>query len=199
MNGVSRGLLVAGVLSLPTLSLAQESAKPTKPQFNYTYVEIGYDKHDFDVEGAPDNIDGDGLTLSGAFALKDNWHVYGSYGNADLDFGIDLDTWVLGLGYSHPIKKDVDLYGRVLYLDTKADLGSTSSHDDGLGIQFRIRGRVNDKIEVEGGIQYIDVAHSDTSLQASVRYYFKPKFSAGVGLTFGGDADGLGINARYNF
>jgi hypothetical protein len=58
---------------------------------------------------------------------------------------------------------------------------------------------VNDKVEVEGGLQYIDVGDSDTSLQASVRYYFTKAFSAGVGLTFGGDADGLGINARYSF
>jgi hypothetical protein len=58
---------------------------------------------------------------------------------------------------------------------------------------------VNDKVEVEGGIQYLDVASSDTSLQASVRYYFTRAFSAGVGVTFGGDQDGLGVNARYSF
>ena len=199
MTAISRGVLVAAVLLLPTLSMAQESAKPTKTQFSYSYAELGYSKHDFDVENAPNNIDGDEFTLSGSVQLKDNWHVYGSYGTANLDFGIDLDTWVLGLGYSYPVGKDVDLYGRVLYLDTNADLGATSSHDNGLGFQFRVRGRVNEKIEVEGGLQYLDVAHSDTSLQASARYYFTRQFSAGVGITFGGDQDGLGINARYNF
>jgi hypothetical protein len=201
MNAVPRGWLVAAVLLAPTLCMAQakEPTRPAKTQFNYTYAEIGYDKHDFDVEGAPNSIDGDALTFSGAFQLKDNWHLYGSYSNADVDFGINLDTWTIGVGYSYPLKKDIELYGRVLYIDTTADFGSTSSHDDGLGFQFRVRGRVNPKIEVEGGIQYIDVASTDTSLQASVRYYFTREFSAGVGLTFGGDSDGLGINARYNF
>ena len=201
MNGVSRGLLALAVLLTPTLCMAQakEPTRPAKTRFDYSFAEIGYDKHDFDVEGAPNNIDGDALTFSGSFELKDRWHLYGSYSNADLDRGIDLDTWTIGLGYSYPLKKDIDLYGRVLYLDTTADFGAASSHDDGLGFQFRVRGRVNPKIEVEGGLQYIDVASSDTSLQASVRYYFTREFSAGVGITFGGDTDGLGINARYNF
>jgi len=199
MNGTSRGLLVAAVLLLPTLGMAQESAKPTKPQFSYSYVELGYDKADFDVKNLSDTVHGDDLTLSGSFELKDNWHVYGSYGAANLDGGIDLDTGAIGLGYSHPLGKDVDLYGRVLYLDTRADFGQVSAGDDGLGFQFRVRGRVNEKIEVEGGLQYIDVSHSHTSLQASARYYFTRAFSAGVGITFGGDVDGVGINARFNF
>jgi hypothetical protein len=199
MNGVSRAWVVASALLLPALSFAQQSSKPAKSGFDYTYAELGYDKHDFDVEGAPSGIDGDGFTLSGSVAVADAWHVYASYGTANLDFGIDLDTWALGLGYSYPLKPDIDLYGRVLYIDTTADLGPRTEHDNGLGLQFRVRGRVNDKVEVEGGIQYLDVASSDTSLQASVRYYFTRAFSAGLGITFGGDADGLGINARYSF
>ena len=201
MNEVSRGLLAAAVLLLPALSMAQskEPTRPSKSGFDYTYLEIGYDKHDFDVPDTSNHIDGDALRFAGSFELKDRWHLYGSYESANLDFGIDLDRWMVGLGYSYPIKKDIDLYGRVLYVDTRADFGNTTSSDDGLGFQFRARGRVNDKIEVEGGLQYLDVVRSDTSLQASVRYYFTRAFSAGVGITFGGDEDGLGINARFNF
>ena len=199
MNGVSRAVLVATVLLLPALSSAQEGSKPSKSGFDYNYAELSYDKHDFDVSRAPDNIDGDGFTLSGSFKVADDWHVYASYGTANLDFGIDVDTWALGLGYSYSVKPNVDLYGRVLYIDQSASAGQFSAHDNGLGLQFRVRGRVNDKVEVEGGIQYLDVASSDTSLQASVRYYFTRAFSAGVGVTFGGHQDGLGVNARYSF
>ena len=199
MNGISRVVLTATVLLLPALSSAQESSKAGRSGFDYNYAELSYDKHDFDVSRAPDNIDGDGFTLSGSFKVADDWHVYASYGTANLDFGIDVDTWVLGLGYNYSLKPNVDLYGRVLYIDQSASAGSFSAHDNGLGLQFRVRGRVNDKVEVEGGIQYLDVASSDTSLQASVRYYFTRAFSAGVGVTFGGDQDGLGINARYSF
>jgi porin-like protein len=199
MNGVSRAVLVATVLLVPALGSAQQASKSSRSGFDYNYAELGYDKHDFDVSRAPDNIDGDGFTLSGSFKVADDWHVYASYGTANLDLGLDVDTWVLGLGYNYSLKPNVDLYGRVLYVDQSASAGQFSAHDNGLGLQFRVRGRVNDKVEVEGGLQYLDVASSDTSLQASVRYYFTRAFSAGIGVTFGGDQDGLGVNARYSF
>jgi len=198
MNGVSRAVLVAAVLLLPALSSAQQASTPARSGFDYNYAELSYDKHDVDLD-RPSNIDGDGFTLSGSFKVGDDWHVYGSYGTVNADLGLNVDTWALGLGYNYALKPNIDLYGRVLYIDQSADAPGFSEHDNGLGLQFRVRGRVNDKVEVEGGIQYLDVASSDTSLQASVRYYFTRAFSAGVGITFGGDQDGLGVNARYSF
>jgi hypothetical protein len=195
MNGVSRALLVTAIV-LPSFSWAQESAtKPQSAQFNYTYVEIGYDELDFDL-GQFDG-DSDGLTLSGSFELNDDWHVYTSYGTYNLDFGGDIDVVTLGAGYVYPLKDDIDIYGRVLYIDQNADVASAD--EDGLGLQARIRARVTDEFELEGGLQYIDVVNSDMSLQAMARYHFSENFSAGVNLTFGGDADGIGINARYSF
>lgn len=193
MNGVSRTLLAAAVL-IPVAGFAQE--RPQRSQFSYNYVELSYDENDFDVPGG--DVDGDGLTLSGSFEINDDWHAYASYGSYDLDFGIDVDTWMIGAGYSYPIRSGVDLYGRVLYIDTSVD-GPFNGDDDGLGLQFRIRGRVNDALELEGGVQYVDVGDSDTSLTASARYHFNRSFSAGLSLTFGGDTDGIGINARFTF
>jgi hypothetical protein len=198
MNGVSRALLVTAVL-LPVLSEAQESAttRPASSQFNYTYVELGYDETEYQAGNT--DVDGDGLTLSGSFEINDDWHAYASYGTADLDFGIDLDTFVIGAGYAFPLRQDVDLYGRVLYLNLDADVGALGADEDGLGLQFRIRALVTDELELEGGVQYVDIEDSDTSLQVAARYYFTETFSAGIGLTVAGDTDGIGINARYSF
>jgi hypothetical protein len=194
-NGVSKTLLVTIAL-LPAVSQAQQqtAAQP----LSYTYVELAYDESDFDFGGG--GIDGDGLTLSGAFEINEDWHVFASYGNSDLDFGIDLDSWAVGAGYRYPLRGDVDLYGRVLYINSEFDLpGPGSADEDGLGVQARIRAWITDEFEVEGGIQYVDVFDSDTSLQASGRYHFNRNFSAGLGITFAGDSDGIGINARYSF
>jgi hypothetical protein len=87
----------------------------------------------------------------------------------------------------------------VLYIDQSADAGVASADEDGLGLQARIRARVTDEFELEGGILYTDVADTDTALQASARYHFTEAFSAGIAITFAGDTDGLGINARYSF
>jgi opacity protein-like surface antigen len=198
MNGPTRALLLTAVVA-PTLGVAQESA-PTRPQsaqFNYTYVELGYDETDFDV--GPFDVDGDGLTLAGSFEINDDWHVYASYGQADLDGGLDVDTWTIGAGYVFPLKEDIDIYGRVLYIDTSVDAGVLEADDDGLGLQARIRARVTDEFELEGGILYVDVSDTDTSLQASARYHFNEAFSAAIGITFAGDTDGIGISARYSF
>jgi hypothetical protein len=196
MNGVSKTLLGMTVLLLPALGQAQQNQ--TQP-FSYSYVELGYDESDFDLGGG--EIDGDGLTLSASWALNDDWHVYGSYGTADLDFGYDLDTLAIGAGYRYPLQDDVDLYGRVLYISSDLDLPAPfgDEDEDGLGLQVRIRYRVSNEFEVEGGIQHVDVFDSDTSLQAMARYHFTDNFSAGLGLTFAGDTDSFGINARYSF
>jgi hypothetical protein len=198
MNGVSRASALIALLA-PAVAVAQESAppRPQSPQFEYSYVEISYDETDFDL--GPFDVDGDGLTLAGSFEINDEWHVYASYGSSDLDFGIDVDTWTLGAGYVFPLKEDIDLYGRVLYIDVSADAGPAAADDDGLGFQVRARARVTDEFEVEGGLQYTDVSDSDTSLQASARYYFTETFSAALGITFAGDTDGIGISARYSF
>ena len=196
MSRVSRAFL-ALPLVLPAVALAQQ---PTESQFNYTYVELAYDESDFDL-GGPE-LDGDGFTLSGSFQLNDDWHLYGSYGAADLDAGADVDTLAIGAGYSHALRQNVDIYGRVLYISSEADVpGPADPDEDGLGVQLRIRGRVanNADLELEGGIQYVDVFDSDVSLQAGARYHFNENLSAGIGLTFGGDTDGLGINARFSF
>jgi hypothetical protein len=179
-------VLLAAAVLLPTVATAQQATQ-SQP-FNYSYVEIGYDE--FDV--GP--FDGDGLTLTGSFEITDDWHLVAAYGAADFDGGGDLDTWTVGAGYRHPLKSNVDLYGRALYI---SDDGP--GDDDGLGLQVRLRAMVSDDVEVEGGIQHIDVRDSDTSLQAGVRYHFNDNFSAGLGLTFAGDTDSLGINARFSF
>ncbi len=106
----------------------------------------------------------------------------------------------IGAGYRYPLQDDVDIYGRVLYISSDVDLaGPGDADEDGLGLQVRIRYHVSNEFEVEGGIQHVDVFDSDTSLQAMARYHFNENFSAGIGLTFAGDTDTFGINARYSF
>jgi hypothetical protein len=198
MHGVSK-TLVAMIALLPIVSQAQQEA--SSREYNYTYVELSYDESDFDLGGGGD-IDGDGLTLSGSFEMTEDWHAFVSYGNADLDRGVDIATWQLGAGYRYPLRDDVDIYGRVLYINREVDgpgTGPFDADEDGLGLQARIRARLTDEFEVEGGIQHLDVGDSDTSLQATARYYFNDNFSAGIGLTFAGDTDSFGINARYEF
>ena len=148
MNRASQALLLTALV-FPALSMAQEPAatRPQSPQFNYSYVELGYDETDFDL--GPVDVDGDGLTLSGSFEINDEWHAYASYGSADLDFGIDVDTWVLGAGYVFPLKEDVDSTGECSISTSASDARHRWRRRGRLGLpgpnpranQRRVRGR----------------------------------------------------------
>jgi hypothetical protein len=203
MSSYLRPLLITAAL-FPAVGMAQQGDRrvtQTQP-FSYTYVELGYAETDYDAigEAIGSGIDGDGLTLSGSVAINNEWHAFASYGNGDLDFGLDLDTWAIGAGYRYPLSDATDVYGRLMFVNVEVDVpGFGDVDDDGLGLQARLRHWVNDDFEVEGGLQYLNVDGSDLSLQAEGRYYFQDNFSVGAGLTFGGDTDGIAINARYIF
>ena len=86
----------------------------------------------------------------------------------------------------------------MLYIDSDVDVpGGGEADEDGLGFQLasarglpRPRGR--------GRYPIYDVSDNDTSLQAGARYHFT-EILGRLRLTFGGDTDGIGINARYSF
>lgn len=183
-------LLLAIALVLPAVAAAQQV---TRPPLSYTYAQFEYAETEFD------GADGDGFTLSGSYELTDVWHAYASYGTADLDGGVDVDTWAIGAGYRYAFRDDIDVYGRLLYLSADASGPGGSADDSGLGIQVRARSRIRSEIEVEGGLQYVNLDDSDLSLQGEGRYYFSDEFSVHLGLTLGGDADGISIGVRLNF
>ena len=145
MTSVKRALLAAAVL-VPAVGAAQEQQKSP---FNYTYVEVSYEENEYDISGGGDTH-GDGLTLSGSVELTDDWHAFAYLGNSDLDFGIDIDSWAIGAGYRYPLRNDIDIYGRVMYIDMDVDSpGPGNADEDGLGLQARIRARINNEFEVD--------------------------------------------------
>ena len=189
-------VLLTAVALLPAVTLAQAPAAPESP-FSYTYLEFGYTETDYEIAGF--DLDGDGFSLSGSFELNDDWHVFAGFGHDELDFNLDLDSWQFGAGYRHPLRDDVDIYGRVMFVNLEADVpGVGSADDDGLGLLGALRATVADNVEVEGGVQYVDIEESDTALFVEGRYYFE-ELSVGVGLVFGGDSDSIGVSARYTF
>ncbi|MEQ9562066.1 MAG: hypothetical protein RLN69_06055, partial [Woeseiaceae bacterium] len=50
---------------------------------NYTYGEVGYSLVEIDDV----DVDGDGFNIAGSFALSDEFHIFGGYSTASLDFG----------------------------------------------------------------------------------------------------------------
>ncbi len=165
--------------------------------FNYTFVEGGFVSSEINVGGA--DVDGDGLELAGSYAFNEQIHFVAGYVDQSFDFGIDTTTISLGAGINHVLNEDWDFVGQLSYVSYDVDTGVGNADDSGLGLMGGVRGRVRPNVEVDAGLNYVDVGGSDTSLFVSGRYYIRDTFSVGGGLTLDDGDTTLNFTVRALF
>lgn len=189
-------ILLAGTVLLPGLSQAAT--------LGYTYVEAGYGETDLDDVDA----DGEGYRISGSLAIGPAYHIIAEYVTADLEldntnFDVNVDTISVGFGYNFPISPKADVIGRILYVDSEVEVDgpfiSGEGDDSGVGIQARLRGEVAEGLEVEGGIDYVDVFDEETSLVLEGRYFLTEILALGGGVEISDDSTTYGIALRLKF
>ena len=93
-----------------------------------------------------ETTNGDGFGIAGSFALNDQWHLFGDYSTADLDFGVDLDQLKLGGGFHSPLSNNVDFVAEFSYVRIDASSGGFSVDDDGFGLSIGARGMAADRL-----------------------------------------------------
>ncbi len=187
---MTRSILLIALLAFASAAGAQG--------FDYNYVTLGYSQVDFDDV----NIDGDGIELAGSFAINEDFHAFGSYGQADLDGGIDASELSIGLGYNHSLSPAVDFVGSVSYEYVEIDVAGLGSVDDnGFGLGIGLRFHPADKIEVDAGIQYVDLSDSgsDTGFGAGFQYYITDAITIGVSAEWADDVSRYGLGGRFYF
>jgi opacity protein-like surface antigen len=180
---------IAGVLLFPISVFADG--------FDYTYVEGSLLSSEINV--GPLDADGDGIGIFGSYAIHEDYHIFAGYEDQSFDFGIDASTFAIGGGINYVLDEDWDLIGRLSYVNV--DLGSFagSRDDDGFALMGGVRGRLTSKVELDAGINYVDVRNSDTSLFVSGRYFLNSGLAVGGGLGLNdGDAT-LNITIRALF
>ncbi len=165
--------------------------------FEYTFVEGGFVSSEIDVGGT--DVDGDGISLAGSYAFNEQIHFIAAYADQSYDLGIDTTTITLGAGINHVLDDDWDFIGQLTYVSFDMDTAGGSADDDGIGLMGGVRGRVRPNIEVDAGLNYIDVGGSDTSLFVSGRYYIRDTFSVGGGLTLDDGDTTLNLTVRALF
>ena len=165
--------------------------------FEYTFVEGGFVSSEIDVAGT--DIDGDGIEIAGSYAFNEQVHFIAGYVDQGYDFGIDITTISLGAGINHVLDEDWDFVGQLSYVSQDADAGGDNGDDSGLGLMGGVRGRIRSDIEVDAGVNYIDVGGSDTELFVSGRYYIRETFSIGGGLTLDDGDTTLNTTVRALF
>jgi hypothetical protein len=185
-----RSCVFAALLSLPAATVAEG--------LDYSFVQGSYTQVEFDDIDA----DGDGFGIAGSFAIGDRFAVIAGYEVADYDFDIESTGFEIGGQFHAPLSDRVDFVSTLSYVSLEVDVpGFGSVDDDGFGVGVGLRGMASPRVELNGGVSYVDFSDGgdDTSFGAGIRYNFTDAVSAGLDGNWGDDASAYGISGRIAF
>lgn len=195
VSNFAAGMLLA-ITTIPLAALAE-----TGPR--YTYVTAGYLNTEIDDEGfLGEDPDGDGFAIGGSVAVTDMVHLFAGYSISELEVfsvDVDYDTLNVGLGVNYPIADQVDLVGRISFVEVEFDVDGFGSEDEsGYGLSAGVRAMVTEQLEVNGFVNYLDLGSDadDTTVAIGALYNFTEMFAAGIGAEFGGDIRTISAGVR---
>jgi long-subunit fatty acid transport protein len=174
------------------------SASAGAQGFDYNHLQLGYGTINLDDI----DVDGDGFGLSGSYAINPDWHVFAGYEDAGLDFGVDVTSFGAGVGYNTELSPAVDMFARLSYQYVELDAGAFGSVDDnGIGFGVGMRFAASDQLEIDAGIDYVDLSDSgnETAFSAGAVYNFTDEFSVGLGGSWSDDASSYTLVGRIYF
>jgi hypothetical protein len=168
-------------------ALAALCAQPAAAEFSYNLIEGSYISGD----------DFDGFGVAGSMEFTSEFFGLASIDALEVDnSSADISLLSVGAGYNRAINEALDIVATASIKRVKVDgFGS----DTGFGLGVGLRGRLIDQLELHGGLEYVDIDDSDTTLQVGGRWYFTPNFAAGLDLQDNDAGSTLRFTARYDF
>lgn len=190
---MKRLIITAALLALTTPVLAQTPS--------YNYLQLSYQELDLDDGGLGIDIDGDGLAGEGSFVIADNWHVFANFSTADFGSGVDLTQINLGAGYHADISPTTNFFTNLLWVNAEVDTPFGGADEDGFGLSVGLRSNLNDNVELEGALSYVDLGDGSDGIAVggAAWYRFNTEFSIGLNASFDEDVVGYGIGGRFYF
>lgn len=166
--------------------------------FSYNFVQFSLGSSETDVENV--DIDGDSFGLSGSFEVSENAYFVVGYTSSDFDFDIDQEIIGAGVGFHTDSGEKTDLIGEIVVVNAEIEQPQLGSDDDsGLGLMFGVRHSLNNNIEVNANISYVDLFDDDsTGFGLGGRFYANESFSLGLGYSTSDDTDGFSISFRFS-
>lgn len=186
---ITAAILVA--LSYVGPALADEA-------ISYSYLEGGYVRTELDDV----DVNGDGPGVRGSYAFTKNVHGFAAYSSQDFDFDISAEQWAFGAGVNFSLAERLDVVGTLAYTGFKVDAPGISSVDDtGVEIGAELRGRVNNALELHGGVAYTNFndGGDDTTGNIGARVYLTKMFALGADASFNQDGKTWMLGARLDF
>lgn len=181
-----RKFVALGALAAMAVGASTTAAAQSASGFSYNLIEGAIISGD----------DYDGFGVNGSFSVAPEFHVLGSIDSVELDGGADGSLLSAGLGYNRAINNVLDIVATGSLKRAKFD---GVDGEIGFGLGVGLRGRLFDQLELHGGLEYVDIYDSDTTLRIGGRYYVTPNFAAGLDLSDDDSGSALRFAVRYDF
>ncbi|WP_290523830.1 hypothetical protein [Alcanivorax sp.] len=191
-----KALLVSGIaLTVSGTAMAEQRTSAVRDNgFSYSYGQLAYDR--WDVDG---DWDADALSAEGSFGLDEHLFVRGALRFYDGDYDIDGKQLSGGIGFHTPLQQGLDFVtsADIIYDDRDHRFGD----DDDVGFEIRggVRHATTDKIELSGGLTYLDLYDDDLGVYGEGLFKATPAVDIGARVVVAGDRDTIGVFGRYNF
>jgi hypothetical protein len=185
----SKKILLACLVGLPCAAYADG--------FQYTYLDAGY----IDSRGTLGlfDADGNGFGVGGAYAFNRTVNAFADYSNQHFSGGLDGSSYDFGVGGHWAIQKDLDFLAGLSWVHANVDTAFGSANDNGLGVRAGVRYRYNNKLELQGGINDVNISGANTALDLAARYCLSDQFAVGGGVVIDNGSTGLNIGVRALF
>jgi hypothetical protein len=189
--------------ALAALALALPIGGQAAENFGYSFVDFALIP-EVETDTGADDYDGDGFQLRGSLAVQQNYFALVEIEDLEFDDGFDFTRWLIGGGGHWPITQSMDFVARGGIVRYDADYGRFGDEDDvGFFLGGRIRARVAQNFELEGGLELTTAEvlgiEDEFTLVGEGRYHFNNQFSVGGLLNLGDDVSQVGVYGRFNF
>ncbi|MEX2151470.1 MAG: outer membrane beta-barrel protein [Steroidobacteraceae bacterium] len=178
-----------------TLMLAMLSTAPQAQEMSYSNLDFGWLSTDLD-----DGPTVDGFGLRGSVGFAENFFVFAEYGSQEAG-SADVDQYAVGLGGHYALAENLDLVGRLGYMNAEISAGPFSDDEDGYLFSAGLRGHIAPGFELEGGAIHRDFGGGadDTALVIGGRYFFTDNLAINAEYEHGDDAGTLFAGIRLTF
>jgi hypothetical protein len=178
-----------------SLMVAMLSTAAQAEDLSYSNVDFGWLSTDLD-----DGPTVDGFGLRGSVGFAEHYFVFAEYGSQEVG-GADVDQYAVGLGGHYALAENLDLVGRLGYMNAEISAGPFSDDEDGYLFSAGLRGHIAPDFELEGGAIHRDFGGGadDTALVIGGRYFFTDNFAINAEYEHGDDAGTIFAGIRLTF
>ena len=190
-----------------TVLAAAASLPAMAENFSYNYIQVGYATGHLKSSGI--KIDASGIGFSASTAINETIYLTGGFANQELSRGSatgDVDSYNVGIGARTSLDENTDLTTALSYVSSKTTVPGVSETATGYGLDFGLRHKVNDAVELMAGVGFTSAGSPNvntTSISFGGRYKLENNISIGAGYTYSTnneiDSNGFVIAARFEF